>query len=164
MKTCLFAGSFDPFTTGHKEVVKRALTEYDFIYVAIGVNPNKTCVFSLEERLRIIKKSLSDIPSEKIKVDYFDGLLVDYVKKNRIDANIRGIRNDKDMEYEKQMEQINLSFYGDLKTVYYTDVKGYEQVSSTSVREKIDQGDYSLIDVCDGAKEYLLSIIKKYKK
>lgn len=164
MKSCLFAGSFDPFTKGHKAVVERALEDFDVVYVAIGINVTKKNYFSKEERLEIIKKSLEDIDPKKIVVDSFDGYLVDYLKEKNIYANIRGIRNDKDLAYESRMAEVNKGLYPSLRTVFYHDIAGYEGISSTKSREHLLSKRANYFEICESAKETVKKILKTKKK
>mgnify|MGYP004640135997 CR=1 FL=1 len=134
-RKCLFAGTFDPFTSGHEDVVKTATKRYDEIHVCVMNNPSKKPLFLLQDRLEIIQKSL--IKYEKIIVSSWDGLLVDYMKKHGILVNVRGIRDDKDLGYEKEMERVNMEYYPD---IIYDYIYTGNPVSSSFVRETIENG------------------------
>ena len=108
MKSCLFAGSFDPFTTGHRAVVEKCLSLYDKVYVVAMVNAKKTPLFTTEEKLNIIKESLKLQDQSKLEISFFDGYLVDFIDKHSIDDNVRGIRNELDIEYEQKSIEQNL--------------------------------------------------------
>ena len=159
MKTCLFAGSFDPFTTGHRAVVEKCLSLYDKVYVVAMVNAKKIPLFSTEEKLEIMRKSLEDFDSSKLEISFFDGYLVDFIEKYQIDDNIRGIRNDTDLQYEKKMEKINKTIYPSLNTVYLT-IEGYEGINSTAVREGLLSDERDYFGICENAKEKVIEFLK----
>ena len=118
MKKAVCPGSFDPVTNGHIDIIKRAAELFDEVTVLVVTNPDKKCVFSPEERCDLIRKSTENI--EGIKVDSFSGLLADYVKKNGINAIVKGIRSSSDFEYEFQMALANRSLAPDAETVFIT--------------------------------------------
>ena len=136
MKTCLFAGTFDPITKGHYDTVKQLLNSYDKVYVAIGVNPEKTPLFPLEDRLAFLTKAFNF--SKKIVVDCYTCLTVEYMLKNDIQVLVRGIRNQRDLEFEKLNEQKSKAIYPMLKTEYVKAPFCDEKISSTFVRECIN--------------------------
>ena len=103
MKTCLFAGTFDPITKGHYDTVIRLLNKYEKVVVAIGVNPEKTPMFSLEDRLEFIKGAFANF--DNVIVDSYDCLTVSYMQKNGIKVLVRGIRNQTDLAFEKENEK-----------------------------------------------------------
>ena len=116
-RKALYAGSFDPVTNGHLNIIERAAGMYDSLTVAIAVNPHKTGFFTIDERAEIARKVTSHIPN--VKVDTFEGLLADYVNKNGFIAYVRGLRATTDFENELQMAQMNaLLFTGDTETVF----------------------------------------------
>ena len=134
-KRCLFAGSFDPVTLGHEAVVKKIEKSYDEIYVVAMQNENKTPFFSLKERERILKAAFGG--REKVIVDSWDGMLTDYMKGKGLKVNVRGIRSDEDLVYEKEMEEINRSRFPEIIYDYvYTDCP----ISSSAAREAIGSG------------------------
>ena len=98
MKKAVYAGSFDPITNGHLEVLKRSLKIFDEVYLLLAVNPKKRGAFTIEERLSMMRDSVKDMPN--VKVDYYDGLTVDYCKKVGAPSIIRGLRAVSDFEYE----------------------------------------------------------------
>jgi pantetheine-phosphate adenylyltransferase len=114
-KTALYAGSFDPFTKGHQDIIKRALKIYDEITIVIAVSPSKKSFMSKEVRIELLEKLFID--EDKIKVDSTDGLIVDYAKKNDIDCIIRGLRPTGDFEIEFQMASMNRRLYPKKETV-----------------------------------------------
>lgn len=142
METCLFAGTFDPVTKGHFDTIINLNKKYSKVVVGIGVNPQKTPYFSLEERLSFLREAFKNYPF--VEVDYYDGITVNYMKKKGIKVLVRGIRNEKDLEYEKHNEKLSKEIYPELITEYVLAKKGEEKVSSTTVREFIrEKKDYS---------------------
>lgn len=138
MKTAVFPGSFDPITTGHIDIVYRALPLFDRIVVAIGINENKKTLFSLEQRLQWLEDVFRD--DEQITVDYFQGLTVDYCKKIGAHFLVRGLRSASDFDYEKTISQVNTTIGEDLETVFLISQPKYSHISSTIVREIIKAG------------------------
>ena len=138
MKTCLFAGTFDPFTIGHLHVVKKALETFDKVVIAIGENADKNPFFSLEERLSIINAIFEG--DKRVVTTYFSGYLVDFMADKGLVYNVRGIRNGKDFEYESRMEEFNVKRYPSLITIYYPVDSKVQTVSSTKVRSIIEKG------------------------
>lgn len=135
-KSCLFAGTFDPITKGHVFLINECKKRYKTVYVAIGVNADKTPMFSLAERLDFIKKSVG---GDNVIIDSYDGFTVDYIKKNKIDVFVRGIRDDKDKRYEKKAESFNKELYPSLKTEYIIAKENNAKFSSTKVRNLINE-------------------------
>ena len=133
-KKALFSGTFDPFTIGHHELVKRALCLADEIIIAIGINFGKKTLFSLDERKTSIKKIYAD--EKCIKVVSYDCLTVDFAKESGVDFILRGIRNINDFEYEKNMADINRKLSG-IETVFLFSEPQYSHISSNLVRELI---------------------------
>lgn len=134
MKKALYAGSFDPITNGHLDLIKRAAKMCDVLVVGVIENPNKTPFFSSVEKIELIKKATKDI--KNIEVDYFSGLLADYVNKNDIKVVIRGLRATMDFEYEIQMAQMNARLYNKgVETIFLMTCPDYSFLSSSMVRE-----------------------------
>ena len=134
-KKALFAGSFDPLTVGHEEVVKIALKKYDELYVVIMNNDKKTPFFPLDDRLKMLRAVFGNTP--EITVDSWGGLLVDYMREKELTYNVRGIRNESDLTYEKVMEEYNTALYPEMVYDYiYTG----STVSSTAVKRTIKEG------------------------
>ncbi len=135
MKTCLFAGTFDPVTKGHYDTVRKLNEKYDKVIVAIGVNPKKAPYFSLEERLAFLRSAFKDCPF--VMVDSYTSLTVEYMKKQGVKVLVRGIRNAQDFEYEKENERLSKGIYPELITEYVNADQGEENLSSTFVRNLI---------------------------
>ena len=138
-RKALYAGSFDPVTNGHLNIIERAAKMFDSLTVAIAVNPNKTGLFSVDERAEILREVTKHIPN--VKVDKFSGLAADYVNENGFIAYIRGLRAVNDFENELQMAQMNdILFTGGTQTVLLmTDPKN-SVISSSLIKEVASLG------------------------
>ncbi|MCQ2562913.1 MAG: pantetheine-phosphate adenylyltransferase [Mogibacterium sp.] len=138
-RKALYAGSFDPVTNGHLNIIERAAKMFDSLTVAIAVNPNKTGLFSVDERAEILREVTKHIPN--VKVDKFSCLAADYVNENGFTAYIRGLRAVNDFENELQMAQMNdLLFTGGTQTVLLmTDPKN-SFISSSLIKEVASLG------------------------
>lgn len=142
MKVCVFAGTFDPLTNGHKFVIDSCLKMFDKVVVAIGVNVDKSPMFSLEQRKQMILDTYSG--ETRVEVKEFDGMLTDFMKNNGITINVRGIRDMDDYKYETTMERYNRDMLDDLITIYIPTPKDLVQVSSKAMRDIIKlKGDCS---------------------
>jgi len=133
MKIAVYPGSFDPVTEGHIDIIDRASKIFDLLYVAVISNPEKAPIFGMKERLSMLEESLSG--KKNIKVDNFDGLLVDYAKKVKATSIVRGLRAVSDFDYEFQMALTNRRLDPDVETVFMmTDYK-YSYLSSSLVKQ-----------------------------
>lgn len=133
MGIAVYPGSFDPFTSGHKDIVDRALKVFDHLVVAIATNSQKTSLFSLEERVEMISEVYSKEP--RVEVDSFSGLLVDYLRRRQARAVVRGLRAVSDFEYEFQMANMNRKLYPDGETFFLMTGQEHFYVSSRLVKE-----------------------------
>lgn len=131
-KRVLFPGSFDPFTKGHADIVKRALQMFDEVVVAIGYNEQKEGWMTLEERLKKIRELYADEP--RVKVESYKGLTADFAKENGITTIVRGIRSAADFDYEMQMADVNRQISG-IETVFLPASPQLASLSSSVVRE-----------------------------
>lgn len=138
MKTAVFPGSFDPITTGHVALVKRALPLFDKVVVAIGVNSAKKYLFSLEQRKAWLKDVFGDEP--KVEIADFQGLTAHFCNQIGASYLLRGLRNASDFDYEKTISQLNNIVGENLETVFLISEPAYSHISSTIVREIIRGG------------------------
>ena len=137
-KIAIYPGSFDPITNGHISILNRALKIFDKLVIAILHNTQKAPLFTLEERLSMIREVLK--PVENVEVDYFDGLLVDYAVKKGTNVVIRGLRALSDFEYEFQLALMNRKLNRDVQSVFLmTDYKWF-YTSSTIIKEAAKWG------------------------
>ncbi|HDG98629.1 MAG TPA: pantetheine-phosphate adenylyltransferase [Desulfobacterales bacterium] len=135
MTKCLaiYPGTFDPITNGHLSIIKRGLKVFERLIIAILHNPQKTPLFTLEERIEMINDSIKGIPN--VEVDSFDGLLIDYVMKKNANVILRGLRAMSDFEYEFQMALMNRKLNREIQSVFLmTDYKWF-YTSSTIIKE-----------------------------
>jgi len=132
-KIAVYPGSFDPITYGHLDIINRALQIFDSIIVAVACNSSKNSLFEIDERLDLIRAVLA--ANEKVKVDTFDGLLVDYVLSQKATVIIRGLRAVSDFEYEFQLAQINRGITTDVETLFMMTSVPYSYLSSSVVKE-----------------------------
>ncbi len=134
MKLAIYPGTFDPVTNGHLDLVKRGLMIFDELIVAVAQSPKKKPLFTLEERLLLIKESVSEYGG--VRAEAFNGLLVDYVKEKGGIAIIRGLRAVSDFEYELQMALMNRRLAGDLETVFMMPSEEFSYLTSTIVKRR----------------------------
>lgn len=132
MNKCVFAGTFDPFTVGHADVVEKCLKMFDGVIIAVLDNANKTPMFSKKDRIGFIKKLYSD--EKKVTVKASDKLLVDFMREENVTVSVRGLRNSDDYKYETEMHYFNSDMYPELITVYLPAPKDVVYVSSTALR------------------------------
>jgi pantetheine-phosphate adenylyltransferase len=136
MRTVIYPGTFDPITYGHLDVLERALNLFDEIIITIAINPSKKPLFSLEERIQLIETAFKDNPeSHRVKVQGFDGLLVDFARQKKASALIRGLRAVSDFEYELQMALMNRRLADEITTVFMMPHEKYTYLNSTIVKE-----------------------------
>ena len=154
-RVAVYPGTFDPVTNGHLSIVNRALKIFDKVVIAILINPQKAPLFSLDERIYMIEHLFRD--KNNVEVDYFDGLLVDYVIKKKTNIILRGLRALSDFEYEFQMALMNRKLNREVQSVFLmTDYKWF-YISSTIIKEAASlDGDISglvPLIVCQKLKE-----------
>ena len=133
MTTAIYPGSFDPMTRGHVSIIRSGLVAFDKLIVAVLRNPKKDALFTIEERVEMIREEFADTP--KIEVDSFDGLLVDYCRKKDARIVLRGLRAVADFEYELQMANMNRHLSPDIETMFLMANDAYFYVSSNLVKE-----------------------------
>jgi pantetheine-phosphate adenylyltransferase len=135
MKVAVYPGSFDPFTNGHKNIIERGVQVFDHIVVAVAHNSSKKTVFTVEERVEILNEVFKD--RDDVKVDYFEGLLVDYIKRKGTNIVLRGMRTVSDFEFEMQMALANKTLSSELETVFMVTDSEYSHISSSVIKEVI---------------------------
>jgi pantetheine-phosphate adenylyltransferase len=133
MKTALFPGAFDPVTNGHIDLMDRALKLFDRLIVAVGHRGEKGILFSVEERVEMLRESTRTLGD--VEITHFDGLLVDFARSLKADVVMRGIRFVSDFEYEFQMALMNRRLSGSFETVFLMPSEQYSYVNSTVVKE-----------------------------
>ena len=141
-ENCVFAGTFDPITNGHKQIIDACLKEYNKVFVVIGENPNKKTTFPLDVRKEFIKNVYKTQP--RVEVICYSDKKANYKKfllDNEITSYVRGIRDEKDLEFEKKYEEKNGELYPFVKTVYKKADEKYKTVSSSGIKEKIKNGE-----------------------
>lgn len=132
-KIAVYPGSFDPITYGHLDIINRGLKIFDQVVIAVAANSTKNALFSIEERVDLIRKVVCD--NGRAKVDTFDGLLVDYVLSQKATVIIRGLRAVSDFEYEFQIAQMNRSISQEVETLFMMTSVPYSYLSSSIVKE-----------------------------
>ncbi|MBN9744296.1 MULTISPECIES: pantetheine-phosphate adenylyltransferase [Amycolatopsis] len=132
MRRAVCPGSYDPATNGHLDIIERASALFDEVVVAVGVNKSKKGLFSVEERMEILREITAKLPN--VRVDSWQGLLVDYCRENDIAAVAKGLRSVSDFDYELQMAQMNRELTG-LETLLMANNPAYGFVSSSLVKE-----------------------------
>jgi len=132
-RIAIYPGTFDPISNGHLDIVHRASVLFDHIVITVSTNPNKTPLFSLQERRHLVEQTVSDLPS--VEVDILDGLLVQYARKIGASVLIRGLRAVSDFEYEFQMALMNRKLSPLLETVFLMPSEEYTYINSSIVKE-----------------------------
>ena len=137
-KHAVYPGTFDPITNGHIDLIRRSLHIFDTVTIAVAANPQKAPLFSLDERLEMIREAVRDLPG--VHAESFDGLLVEYVRKRGALAIIRGLRAVSDFEYELQMALMNRRLDTDIETVFLMPSEEYSYLTSTILKTVADLG------------------------
>ncbi len=133
MRTAIYPGSFDPLTNGHLDVLQRATKLFHRVIVAVAKNESKSPLFTSAERVALIKEGVTNFPS--VEVDAFDGLLVDYARKQKAQAIVRGLRAVSDFEFEFQMALMNRKLDENIETIFMMPKETYTFISSRIVKE-----------------------------
>ena len=137
-KIAIFPGSFSPFTVGHQSVVDRALSLFDKIIISIGINSEKNQYFSIEKRLKWIKDVYENNP--KIEIKFFEGLTVDFCKKENANYILRGLRDSHDFKFEKGIAQMNKDLNKEVETIFIITPPEISHISSSIIRDIIKNG------------------------
>lgn len=131
--TAIFPGTFDPVTLGHQDLIQRSLSVFDRLVIAVSQKQTKCPLLSIDDRMALLESLYTSEPS--ITVVAFDGLLVDFAKKQNASAIVRGIRNNTDATYEQQLAQMNAKLAPEVETVLLFAHPEYQMISSTWIRE-----------------------------
>ena len=153
MKIAIYPGSFDPITKGHLDILKNASEIFDKVIIAVAHNGEKKGFLTVEERVKLIKESIKNF--ENVEVDSFEGLTIEYAKKQGAEVLIRGLRAVSDFEYEMQLSQTNSALCSDIKTVFLTTKPKYNFISSSTIKEILNNGGDISKFVPDCVFEYL---------
>ena len=137
-KIAIFPGSFSPFTVGHQSIVDRALPLFDKIIISIGINSEKNQYFSIEERLQWIKDVYAN--NVKIEVKFYEGLTVDFCKKENANYILRGLRDSHDFKFEKGIAQMNKDLNKEVETIFIITPPEISHISSSIIRDIIKNG------------------------
>jgi pantetheine-phosphate adenylyltransferase len=129
----MYPGTFDPFTNGHNDLVRRACRIFDHVVVAIAANPGKAPLFTLEQRMALARQVLADVPN--VEVAGYSGLTVNFAREHRLNAIVRGLRAVSDFEFEFQLATMNRHLSNEVETVFLTPTEQFNFISSTLIRE-----------------------------
>ena len=138
MSKALFTGSFDPVTVGHEDIIRRASASFDELRVTVFINPEKPGMFSPDERVSFLKRVCEDLPN--VSVDFDDGMVKDYVKREGIDLILRAVRDEKDLAYEMKMADYNHAHSG-VETLFFAASADLCSISSSEVRRRMREGE-----------------------
>lgn len=149
-RTALFPGSFDPFTAGHLNILKRSLTMFDEVVVAVGVNIDKRGFFDTERKVAIAREAVKDL--EGVSVISYDSLTVDICRKLGIKHIVRGVRNMLDFENERAIADANRRLAPDIETIIIPTAQEFAHISSTAVRDIIKHNGDTRLFMPDGVE------------
>ncbi|MCL5028342.1 MAG: pantetheine-phosphate adenylyltransferase [Bacteroidetes bacterium] len=155
MRKVLYPGTFDPVTNGHIDIIRRAIELFDEVIVTVAINPGKTPLFTVDERVMMLRESLKDFSN--INVDSFDGLVVDHAHEVGAVGIIRGLRAVSDFEYEFQMALMNRKLASDLTTVFLMPHEKYTYLNSSIIRNLASLNS----DVSDFVPDVVLKALNK---
>ena len=137
-KKIIYPGTFDPITLGHLDLIKRAINTFGGLIVAVASNPHKNPLFSLNERIEMLKEVTKG--TNNIEIDSFEGLLIDYARSKKCNVVLRGIRAISDFEYEFQMVLSNRKLAHDIETIFMMPSENYSYLSSKIIKEMASLG------------------------
>jgi pantetheine-phosphate adenylyltransferase len=135
MKIAIYPGTFDPITNGHLDIIKRAAKLFDTVIVTVAINSSKSPLFTADERLAMIRSAIKELKLRNVSAEGFDGLLVNFAKKKKASALIRGLRAVSDFEYEFQMALMNRKLASEINTVFLMPHEKYTYLNSSITRE-----------------------------
>lgn len=158
MRRAVYPGMFDPVTNGHIDVIKRGSLLFDKLIVSVGCNPSKASLFSVGERMEMIRENTKGL--KNVKLDCFSGMLVDYLKKQKTNILLRGIRTISDFESEYQRALTNRALNKEVETVFVMSSEQYAFLNSTLIKEVVSLGGQVSQFVPSNVERQL---IKKYK-
>lgn len=138
MKIAVYPGSFDPITNGHLDIIERAINIFNELIIAVAINPNKSTLFSAQERIEMIKEVTKNL--EKVRVQSFSGLLIDFMKRNNANIIIRGMRAISDFEHESQLALMNKKLAPEIETIFMVTCSKYSYLNSSIVKEIASMG------------------------
>lgn len=153
-KTAIYPGTFDPFTNGHDDILKRALKIFDEVIILVAVSPSKKSLFTQKERVEMISHHLNNEP--RAKVDFWDGLVVEYARRNSIYAIVRGLRPTGDFEMEFQMASMNNHLNSEIDTFFLPTGGRHYFISSSLVKELYKHGR----DISDFVPKAIMAYLK----
>jgi pantetheine-phosphate adenylyltransferase len=157
-RIAMYPGTFDPITNGHHDLVRRAASIFDRVFVAIAANPNKAAMFSLEARVDLARRVLHDIPN--VEVVGYSQLTVEFARKHSVTVVIRGLRAVSDFEFEFQLANMNRHLAREIETVFLTPQEQFTFISSTLVREIAVLGG----DVAEFVSPIVEAELKKHRR
>jgi len=163
LRRAIYPGSFDPITNGHIDVIRRAQGLFDELIVAVAANPSKNSLFSIEERCELIREVGATL-EKPIRVITFTGLLVEFARREKACALIRGLRAISDFEYEFQLALMNRSLAPEIETIFLMPKETYSYLSSSLVREVCSLGGPVSAYVPPGVEKALVARFDKEKK
>jgi pantetheine-phosphate adenylyltransferase len=157
-RNAMYPGTFDPITNGHHDLVRRAASIFDRVFVAIAANPNKAAMFSLEARIDLARRVLHDLPN--VEVVGYSELTVEFARKHNVTVVIRGLRAVSDFEFEFQLATMSRHLFAGVETVFLTPQEQFTFISSTLVREIATFGG----DVSEFVHPIVAAELKKMKQ
>ena len=158
-RSVIYPGSFDPLTNGHINIIKRASSTFDEVIVSVAINSNKSSLMTVEQRVKVIKKVFAK--NKKVKVDKFEGLLVQYAKSKKVNTILRGMRTVQDFEYEMQMATSNNKLNSKIETVFMVADAKFSHISSSLIKDIIKLGGNAKEFVPEPVEKELKKILKK---
>ena len=132
-RRAMYPGTFDPITNGHKDLIRRAASVFDYVLVSIAANPGKAPMFTLDERVDMARRVLADIPN--VDVTGYSGITIEYAREKGFDCVVRGLRAISDFEFEFQLANMNRHLAPEIETVFLTPQEQFTFISSTLIRE-----------------------------